>query len=63
MERQRPQKIKVFASANSVGLEREMNNWLRSTSPTPQITQLEVSGWGEGEGAGGYTILALVIYE
>jgi hypothetical protein len=63
LERQRPQKIKVFASSNSVGLEREMNGWLRSTSPTPQITQLEVSGWGEGEGAGSYAIVAIVVYE
>lgn len=63
MERQRPQKVKIFANASSVGLEREMNSWLRNTSPTPQITKLEVTGWGEGGGAGGYTIVALVVYE
>ena len=63
VERSKPQKVKIFASASSVGLEREMNAWLRGTSPTPSITDIEISGWGEGGGAGGYTIVALVVYE
>jgi hypothetical protein len=59
----RPQKVKVFASASSAGLEREMNSWLKGNSPVPVITDMQVSGWGEGGGAGGYTIVAIVIYE
>ena len=63
MEGNRPKKIKVFASASSAALEREMNTWLRGTNPLPVITDMQVSGWGEGGGAGSYTIVAIVVYE
>lgn len=59
----KPQKVKVFANANSMGLEREMNAWLRSGSPPPVIQDIQLTGWGEGGGTGQYTIVAVVIYE
>ncbi len=63
----RPQKVKIFASSNVVGLEKELNNWLRNTTPHPIITEIETTGWGAGGGAGGgageYTVICVVIYE
>lgn len=59
----RPQKVKVFANANVVGLEKELNNWLRNTTPHPIITEIETTGWGAGGGAGEYTIVCVIIYE
>ena len=59
----KPQKVKAFANSNVVGLEKEINAWLRSGSPPPVITQVEMTGWGEGGGAGDYTLACLVIYE
>jgi len=57
------QKIKLFANSNVVALEKEMNTWLRDTTPPPVITQFQTAGWGEGGGAGEYTIVCLVVYE
>ncbi len=57
------QRIKVFANANVAGLEKEMNSWLRGTSPTPEIKTIETSGWGTGAGAGEYTVVCIVLYE
>ena len=59
----RPQKAKVFANSNVVGLEKELNNWIRSTTPHPVITEIEMTGWGSGSGAGEYTVVCVVIYE
>ena len=59
----KPQKIKVFANANVVGLEKEMNAWLRGGSPPPVIQQVQLSGWGAGGGAGEYTVVAVVVFE
>jgi hypothetical protein len=61
---QRPQKVKLFASANVAGLERDMNTWLRSGSSSPPVVrQVQVSGWGSGGETGDYTVMALVLYE
>ena|GEM_PF-1630306 len=57
------QKVKVFANQNVVGLEKEMNAWLRSMSPPPIIVRIEMTGWGAGGGAGDYTVICLVVYE
>lgn len=57
---QRPQKVKMFGNSNVAGLERDINSWLRSTSPSPLVREVEISGWG---GAGEYTVVALVLYE
>ncbi len=57
------QKIKLFANSNVVGLEKDMSTWLRDTTPPPVITQLQTTGWGDGGGAGEYTIVCLVVYE
>ncbi|MCK4772552.1 MAG: hypothetical protein KAT18_06490 [Candidatus Latescibacteria bacterium] len=59
----KPQKVKVFANSNVVGLEKEMNAWLRGTSPQAFITEAQMTGWGEGGGAGEYTVVCVVIYE
>ena len=60
---QRPQKVKLFGNANVAGLERDINSWLRSTTPSPVVREVEISGWGGGAGAGEYTVVALVLYE
>jgi hypothetical protein len=61
---QRPPKVKLFASANVAGLERDMNAWLRSsTTSLPVIRQIQVAGWGGGGSTGEYTVMALVLYE
>ena len=57
------QRFKVFASSNVVGLEKELNNWLRSTTPTPDVKQMQTTGWGEGTGTGEYMIVCIVQYE
>jgi len=57
------QKVKVFANANVVGLEKEMNSWLRSTSPPPDIKHMQLTAWGSSEGAGEYTIVCLMVHE
>jgi hypothetical protein len=57
------QKIKIFANANVVGLEREMNSWLRNTSPHPVIVKLQTTGWGMASGSGEYTVVCVVVYE
>ena len=59
----RPQKVKVFANSNVVGLEKEMNSWLRNTTPHPVITEIETTGWGTGGGAGECTVVCVIIYE
>ncbi len=59
----KPQKVKVFANANSMGLEREMNSWLKSGSPPPVVQDVQITGWGESGDTGQYTIVAVVIYE
>ena len=59
----RPQKVKVFANSNVVGLEKELNNWLRNTTPHPIITEIEVTGWGAGDGAGECTVVCIIVYE
>jgi hypothetical protein len=57
------QKFKVFANANVVGLEKELNNWLRSASPTPEVKLIQTSGWGEGGGTGEYMVVCIILYE
>ena len=57
------QKFKVFANANVVGLEKELNNWLRTTTPTPDVKQIQTSGWGIGGGAGEYMVVCVIQYE
>ena len=57
------QRVKVFANANVVGLEKEMNSWLRGTSPTPEVKMIDTSGWGTGSGTGEYTVVCVVLYE
>ena len=59
---QRPQKIKIFANANVVGLEKEMNSFLK-TDPIPMVKEVKMTGWGSGGGAGDYTIVAIILYE
>ncbi len=61
---QRPQKVKLFASANVAVLERDMNAWLRSGSSSPPVVrQIQLAGWGGVGGTGDYTVTALVLYE
>jgi hypothetical protein len=61
---QRPQKVKLFASANVAVLERDINAWLRSGSSSPPVVrQIQMAGWGGGSGTGDYTVTALVLYE
>jgi hypothetical protein len=57
------QKFKVFANANVVGLERELNNWLRSSTPTPDVKLIQLSGWGTGEGVGEYMVVCVIQYQ
>jgi hypothetical protein len=59
----KPQKVKVFANSNVVGLEKDMNAWLRSLTPPPVITMIQTNGWGTGGGAGEYTVICIVVYE
>ena len=64
LQPQRPQKVKLFASVNVAGLERDMNSWLRSSATSPPVVrQIQVAGWGAGSGTGDYTVMALVLYE
>ncbi len=57
------QKFKVFANASVVGLEKELNNWLRSTTPTPDVKHTQMTGWGIGDGIGEYMVVCIIQYE
>ena len=51
------------ALLDELGLEKEMNAWLRSSSPPPVIIHMQLTGWASSGESGEYMVVCLVVYE